>query len=71
MPAAVPYTSTLALTNATFPYLMKLARLGADAAIQQDKGIAEGVNTYNGHPDLPGRRHGAATRMEAGLRLIS
>ncbi|NYF81395.1 alanine dehydrogenase [Granulicella arctica] len=48
MPAAVPNTSTLALTNATFPYLLKLARLGAVAAIQEDKGIAEGVNTYNG-----------------------
>ncbi len=48
MPAAVPYTSTLALTNATFPYLMRLAKLGAKAAIQADKGIAEGVNTYEG-----------------------
>ena len=48
MPAAVPYTSTLALTNATFPYVMKLARMGAEAAIREDKGIAEGVNTYNG-----------------------
>jgi alanine dehydrogenase len=48
MPAAVPNTSTLALTNATFPYVMKLARLGAKAAISEDKGIAEGVNTYNG-----------------------
>lgn len=49
MPAAVPYTSTLALTNATFPYLLKLARLGAEAAIREDNGIAEGVNTYAGH----------------------
>jgi len=48
MPAAVPYTSTLALTNATFPYLLKLARLGPVAAIRADKGIAEGVNTYEG-----------------------
>ena len=48
MPAAVPYTSTLALTNATFPYLMKLARLGAVDAIREDNGIAEGVNTYQG-----------------------
>ncbi|HMG02692.1 MAG TPA: alanine dehydrogenase [Edaphobacter sp.] len=48
MPAAVPNTSTLALTNATFPYVMKLAKLGAKAAIQEDKGIAEGVNTYEG-----------------------
>jgi len=48
MPAAVPYTSTLALTNATFPYVMKLAKLGAQTAIREDKGIAEGVNTYKG-----------------------
>jgi len=48
MPAAVPNTSTLALTNATFPYVLKLARLGAKTAIGEDKGIAEGVNTYNG-----------------------
>jgi len=48
MPAAVPNTSTLALTNATFPYVMKLARLGAHVAISEDAGIAEGVNTFNG-----------------------
>ena len=48
MPAAVPNTSTLALTNATFPYVLKLARLGAKTAIGEDKGIAEGVNTYGG-----------------------
>jgi alanine dehydrogenase len=48
MPAAVPNTSTLALTNATFPYVMKLAALGAQQAIAQDPGIAEGVNTFNG-----------------------
>ena len=48
MPAAVPNTSTLALTNATFPYVAKLARLGAKAAITEDKGIAEGVNTFEG-----------------------
>jgi alanine dehydrogenase len=48
MPAAVPNTSTLALTNATFPYVMKLAKMGAKAAIKEDKGIAEGVNTHDG-----------------------
>ena len=48
MPAAVPNTSTLALTNATFPYVMKLAKLGASVAIREDAGIAEGVNTFNG-----------------------
>jgi alanine dehydrogenase len=49
MPAAVPNTSTLALTNATFPYVIKLANLGAQQAIGQNPGIAEGVNTLNGH----------------------
>jgi alanine dehydrogenase len=49
MPAAVPNTSTLALTNATFPYVMKLAKLGASLAIREDAGIAEGVNTFNGY----------------------
>jgi len=48
MPAAVPNTSTLALTNATFPYVMKLAKMGANAAIKEDEGIREGVNTFNG-----------------------
>ena len=49
MPGAVPHTSTLGLTNATFPYVMKLAKLGASAAIKSDNGIKEGVNTYKGH----------------------
>ncbi len=49
MPAAVPNTSTLALTNATFPYVMKLARLGANVAIREDQRIAEGVNTFDGY----------------------
>jgi alanine dehydrogenase len=48
MPAAVPNTSTLALTNATLPYVRQLANLGAAAAIKANPGIAEGVNTYNG-----------------------
>src|SRR4051812_39061593 len=48
MPGAVPHTSTLALTNATFPYVMKLAQMGAVAAIKADHGIKEGVNTYKG-----------------------
>jgi len=48
MPAAVPNTSTLALTNATLPYVRQLANLGAVAAIKANPGVAEGVNTHNG-----------------------
>jgi alanine dehydrogenase len=49
MPAAVPHTSTLALTNATFPYVMKLAHMGPATAIKSDNGIREGVNTFRGY----------------------
>ncbi len=48
MPALVPNTSTLALTNATFPYVLRLANEGAKTAISGDAGIAEGVNTCAG-----------------------
>jgi len=48
MPGAVPYTSTLALTNATFPYLLRIANLGAREALRRDVGLAEGLNTWLG-----------------------
>jgi alanine dehydrogenase len=48
MPGAVPHTSTLALTNSTFPYLLRLANLGAREALMQDAGLAEGLNTWMG-----------------------
>jgi alanine dehydrogenase len=48
MPGAVPHTSTLALTNATFPYLLRLANLGAREALRQDAGLAEGLNVWRG-----------------------
>jgi alanine dehydrogenase len=44
----VPNTSTLALTNATFPYLQRLAQLGPKQALLADPGLAEGVNTHAG-----------------------
>ena len=49
MPAAVPHTSTFALTNATFPYLLELASHGLEGACQRHPGLREGVNTYHGH----------------------
>ena len=48
MPGAVPRTSTFALTNATLPYALALANKGFEKAIRDDKGLAEGVNTYAG-----------------------
>jgi alanine dehydrogenase len=49
MPAAVPHTSTFALTNATFPYLLELANRRLEAACEHHPGLREGVNTYNGY----------------------
>jgi alanine dehydrogenase len=49
MPAAVPHTSTLALTNATFPYLLELADHGLEGACARHSGLRQGVNTYNGY----------------------
>ena len=48
MPGAVPHTSTLALTNSTFPYVLRLANHGAGEALRQDAGLAEGLNTWHG-----------------------
>jgi len=48
MPGAVPYTSTKALTNATLPYVVKLANKGVKAALKADEGFALGLNMVDG-----------------------
>lgn len=48
IPGAVPYTSTLALTNATLPYALRLADMGWIEACKKDAGLAEGVNMVDG-----------------------
>ena len=48
IPGAVPYTSTLALTNATLPYAVRLANMGWKDACRQDAGLAQGVNIVDG-----------------------
>jgi alanine dehydrogenase len=49
MPAAVPHTSTFALTNATFPYLLEMANKGMEKACHDHPGLTAGVNTWQGH----------------------
>jgi alanine dehydrogenase len=53
MPGAVPRTSTYALSNATLPYIVRLADMGAEAAIRADPSLAKGVNTYKGQITYP------------------
>ena len=48
MPGAVARTSTFALTNATLPYALKLAKLGYAEAIRTDLALARGVNVIHG-----------------------
>ena len=48
MPGAVPVTATRALTNATLPYVRRLASEGVDAALDEDPGFARGLNVKNG-----------------------
>jgi alanine dehydrogenase len=48
IPGAVPQTSTLALTNATLPYALKLAEQGWQEACQEDKGLSMGLNIIDG-----------------------
>jgi alanine dehydrogenase len=48
MPGAVPHTSTYALTNATLPYVLRLAGQGWRAALATDAGLAAGLSTHDG-----------------------
>lgn len=48
MPGAVPITSTHALTNATLPYVLQLAGAGVHRAVQENPGLARGVNVVAG-----------------------
>ena len=48
MPGAVPYTSTIALTNATLPYAVRLANQGWREACAADAGLAKGLNVVGG-----------------------
>ncbi len=54
MPAAVPHTSTFALTNATFPFLLEIAGKGIERAAASHAGLAAGVNTWRGAVTHPG-----------------
>ncbi|MGO9152659.1 alanine dehydrogenase [Mycobacterium sp.] len=48
MPSAVPKTSTFALTNATMPYVLKLADRGWQTACRSDPALVKGLSTHDG-----------------------
>ncbi len=53
IPGAVPFTSTLALTNATLPYALRLADKGWRDACKADKALAQGLNVVDGKVVFP------------------
>ena len=63
MPAAVPRTSTQALTTATLPFVLALANKGIEQALAEDRHLAAGLNIRAGtivHPDVRQAFHGQA-----------
>jgi alanine dehydrogenase len=61
MPGAVPVTSTFALTNATLPYVLSLADLGLEGAIETMPGLTPGVNVTQGKVTHPAVAEGTGT----------
>ena len=53
MPAAVPHTSTYALTNVTLPYALELANKGWRQAMIDDPALAKGLNIHDGRVAYP------------------
>ncbi len=53
MPAAVPHTSSYALTNATLSYVLAIANHGLEGAMVADPALRRGLNTYDGHVTHP------------------
>lgn len=53
MPGAVPRTSTLALTNATLPYMMAIADVGVERAARADPSLLKGINFSRGKVNHP------------------
>lgn len=49
MPGAVPRTATLALNNATVPFVIDLANKGYEKALKEDPHLMNGLNIYRGH----------------------
>jgi alanine dehydrogenase len=49
MPGAVPRTATLALNNATLPFILHIADKGLKTAMLEDPHLMDGLNVYHGH----------------------
>lgn len=64
MPGIVPRTATLALTNATLPFIVRIASAGVERAIRTDPALAKGVNLANGKITCKGVAEAHGMRCE-------
>ncbi len=49
IPSSVSRTSTYALTNVSYPYVLEIAEQNLEVAIKNNLGLSKGLNTYGGH----------------------
>jgi alanine dehydrogenase len=71
MPGGVPRTSTLALTNATFPYTRRLAELGWKRACKEDRSLFLGLNIVEGKVVYPGVAEAFALELHDPGKMIA
>ncbi|HEX9563241.1 MAG TPA: alanine dehydrogenase [Gemmatimonadaceae bacterium] len=70
MPGGVPRTSTLALTNATFPYAMQLANKGWKRALLENGALLKGLNIADGKVTYPGVAEAFGLALHAPADLL-
>ena len=71
MPGGVPRTSTLALTNATFPYVLTLANKGWKQALREDAALLKGLNVVDGKVTYRGVAEAFKMQFEEPGRFVS
>jgi alanine dehydrogenase len=71
MPGGVPRTSTLALTNATFPYALQLANKGWKAALRESAALLKGLNIVDGHVTYPGVAEAFGLKYEEPAKFVA
>ena len=70
MPGAVPYTSTIALANATFPYIKSIADKGYKTALKNNDSLVNGLNIFKGHVTHAGVANAFNLTYESPLKFL-
>jgi len=67
IPGIVPHTSTFALTNASFPFILGLAEMGPESAVRSDPALAQGLNLARGRVTYKGVAESFAMPYQPGI----